>query len=149
MRLLSAALLPAFAAFLVGCSGAAEPSAASGVASLPLSSSRLIVSCVEANPVGSQPLQITLKVDGDLLVATEVGGVARGASLDLDYHPHGTAKVRYLIDDDTPPFATSEFAWNQLVIEEAVLAVAGNGQTTVRLDAGDRSAYRYVACSTK
>jgi hypothetical protein len=112
------------------------------------SKSKLSLACVETSPAENvAPLSIKLEIDGNTMTATEAGGTGHKGTLDSTFHGHGTPKVRYLIANGAAPFTQSEFEWNMIMLEKTALSGAERGQATVRLDAGDRSDWRFVDCA--
>lgn len=136
---------------LAACAGASEDGSIGESAAAVTQAPRVNVTfaCTERGATTTSPLEATIEVKGSKLTIKDAAGSAkRKATFDRDYGSHGTPKVRYLIDGSQPAFSDAEFEWNMIMIETAALST-GRGQVTVRLDAGDRSDWRFLQCAAK
>jgi hypothetical protein len=104
---------------------------------------------LECDEQGSKsPLSIKIEIHANKLTAKDAAGsVKHTGTLDRDYQSHGTPKVRYLVDEGGPQFGANEFEWNMIMIDKTVFS-SGDGEATVRLDAGDRSDWHFVSCTS-
>jgi hypothetical protein len=104
--------------------------------------------CTEQDPATKDALSISISIHANALEAKDAAGTVKHAgTLDRTYQSHGTPKVRYLVDEGGPQFGRGEFEWNMIMLEKTVFST-GEGQATVRMDAGDRSDWRFVECKT-
>ena len=130
----------------VACTASSEESiegASADLTHLPT----VMLSCDESAPDSGTPLHMTLDVRGAKLKVSDGAGTAvRSAIFDRDYQSRGTPKVRYNLDRRSAAFTPAEFEWNMIMIEQSTLST-GHGSATIRLDAGDRSEWRYVRCN--
>jgi hypothetical protein len=104
--------------------------------------------CTEKDPATSDALSIAITIKANKLEAKDAAGsIKHTGTIDRDFTSHGTPKVRYLLDQGGPQFGSSEFEWNMIMLEKTVFST-GEGEGTVRLDAGDRSDWRFVHCKS-
>jgi hypothetical protein len=131
---------------LGACSAPASESTDDGAAEALSHGPNVSLQCGEKDPATKSPLSIAIEIHANKLTAKDAAGsVKHTATLDRDYQSHGTPKVRYLVDEGGPQFGADEFEWNQIMLDKTVFS-SGEGEGTVRLDAGDRSDWRFVDC---
>jgi hypothetical protein len=147
MRLALAASVVALGVALGACSAPVESVDDQGATEALTHGPNLSLECEEQNPASNtDPLSISITIKANKLEAKDAAGsVKHTGTLDRAFQSHGTAKERYLIDEGGPQFSQAEFEWNMIMVEKTVFS-SGEGQVTVRLDAGDRSDWRFVQC---
>jgi hypothetical protein len=148
LRLALTASVVALGVALVGCGAPVESESADGQGAAEALSHGPNVS-LECEEQGTKdPLSISISIHANKLEAKDAAGsVTHTGTLDRNFQSHGTPKVRYLVDEGGPQFDHAEFEWNMIMLDKTVFST-GEGEATVRLDAGDRSDWRFVQCKS-